>query len=203
MPPMAVSNAATTMNIRMPTPTPQPRMGTRKLQSVRKNMLLRMCGLRRDLRAIVIAEEDVFERWLMGREIRRAVVGGGLHDRAKVSRHDELDRIAVGGGRMHARQIGEVAGRDRRGEGKGYLVLAQIAQRGYRIYPDERALTDDADAVADLLDLWQDVRGEEDGAPVGARLHQELVELDLVQRIEAAAGLVEHEQARLVHERLD
>src|SRR5262249_60432466 len=100
MPPMAVSKAATTMNIRMPEPRRQPRMAARKLQSVRKNMLLRMRGLRRRLRAIVIAEEDVFERWLVRGEIRRAMVGGGLHDHAEVPGHDELDRIAVGGGRM-------------------------------------------------------------------------------------------------------
>src|SRR5215831_19211048 len=103
MPPMAVSNAATTMNIRMPTPTPQPSIATRKLQSVRKKMLLRMRGLRRGLRAIVVAEENVFERWLVGCEIRRAMIGCGLHDRAEIPRHDELHCIAVGGGRMHTR----------------------------------------------------------------------------------------------------
>src|SRR5215471_9132814 len=102
---MAVSKAATTTNIRMPTPTPQPRMGTRKLQSVRKNMLLRMCGLRRGMRAIVVAKEDVFERWLVRRQVGRAVVGGGLHDGAEFASHDELYRIAVGGGGLHARHI--------------------------------------------------------------------------------------------------
>src|SRR5262249_10863514 len=153
MPPMAVSNAATTMNIRMPTPTPQPRIATRKLQSVRKNMLLRMRGLRRGLRAIVIAKEDVFERWLVSGEIGRAMIGGGLHDRAKVTRHDELHHIAVGGGRMHTWQIGEVARWDGCGEGERHLVLAQVAQRGHRIHAHQRALADDANAVADLLDL--------------------------------------------------
>src|SRR5215470_1814740 len=129
MPPIAVSNAATTMNIRMPTPTPQPRMATRKLQSVRKNILLRMRGLRRGLRAIVIAKENVFERRLVGREVGRAMIGGGLHDRAEVPRHDELHCIAIGGGRMNTRQISEVASRDGRGEGERHLVLAQVAQR--------------------------------------------------------------------------
>src|SRR5215831_5019652 len=100
MPPMAVSNAATTMNIRMPTPTPQPRIATRKLQSVRKKMLLRMRGLRRDLRATVVAKENVFEGRLVCGEIRRAMIGGGFHDWPEVTGHDEFHRIAVGGGRM-------------------------------------------------------------------------------------------------------
>jgi hypothetical protein len=81
-------------------------------------------------------------------------------------------------------------------------VVAQIAQRGDAIQTNERAVTDDADALAHLLDLRQDVRGEEDGAPVIAHLEEQLIEFNLVQRIEATARLIEHEQARLVHERL-
>ena len=59
-----------------------------------------------------------------------------------------------------------------------------------------------ADAVAGLLHLAQDVRGEEDGAAVLARLRHHAVELVLVERVQAIGWLVQNQQARAMHERL-
>jgi hypothetical protein len=68
---------------------------------------------------------------------------------------------------------------------------------------DQAALAQDPDAVAQSLDLAEDVRGEEDGlAALGGLLHR-LAERDLHQRVEAAGGLVENQQIGPARERGD
>ena len=52
-----------------------------------------------------------------------------------------------------------------------------------------------------MLDLRQDVRRDEDRGSAGARVAHEPVELLLVQWIETAGGLVEHQQRRTRRER--
>ena len=57
--------------------------------------------------------------------------------------------------------------------------------------------------MGDALDLGQRVGREEHGAALGADLAQQRVEAPLHERIEAGDRLVEDQQLRLVHERLD
>ena len=57
---------------------------------------------------------------------------------------------------------------------------------------------DDPDPVADPLDLAQGVGGEEDGSSFFLDLADDLQELFLHQRVEAAGRLVEDEERRLV-----
>jgi len=45
------------------------------------------------------------------------------------------------------------------------VVEADLVQVGEARDPDQPAGTDDADPVADVLDLGEDVGGEKDGAP--------------------------------------
>src|SRR5467141_4574393 len=66
---------------------------------------------------------------------------------------------------------------------------------------DQPARAQDADSVAYMLDLGQDVRGEKDRGAGVAGLAQQRVELLLVQRIKAAGRLIEDQQVWFVHER--
>src|SRR5260370_41620890 len=65
------------------------------------------------------------------------------------------------------------------------------------------ARSDDADAIAQVLDLGKDVRGKEDGRSILASFGGQVEELLLVERVEAAGRLVEDEQWRLVDGRED
>src|SRR4029077_9605388 len=65
------------------------------------------------------------------------------------------------------------------------------------------ARADDADAVAYVLDLGKDVRRKEDCRPIFASVGDQVEELLLVQRVEAAGRLVEDEQRGLMHESED
>ena len=68
---------------------------------------------------------------------------------------------------------------------------------------DETAAADDRHAVGGVLHLVERVRGEEDRAPVGRGLAQERAYLGLEKRVEPGARLVEDDQLRAVHERLN
>ncbi len=67
---------------------------------------------------------------------------------------------------------------------------------------DQPSLADDRHAVAGVLDLRQDVRGEEDGASLGAHLGDHAIEFLLVERVQSAGRFVQDEQAWLMHEGL-
>ena len=68
---------------------------------------------------------------------------------------------------------------------------------------DQATPSDDGDPVAHALDLGHHVGGEEHGPAFPARLADQLVELLLHQRIQPLGRLVQHEQLRPVHERLE
>ena len=78
----------------------------------------------------------------------------------------------------------------------------QVPELVERALVDEPALAEDPDAVAQRLDLAQDVRREEHRLPACLRLVHRLAERDLHQRVEAARGLVEHEQIGTRRERV-
>src|SRR5437868_11691830 len=65
---------------------------------------------------------------------------------------------------------------------------------------DQLAGTQDADAIAHVLHLGQDMRGTEDRGAALLSLTQQVVALLLVQRVEAARRLIEDQQVGLVHE---
>ena len=78
-----------------------------------------------------------------------------------------------------------------------------VLERVHALDDDEASLAQDAHAVGHALDLGQAVAGEEDRAPVVAHLADDLLQLLLHERVQAAAGLVEDEQVRPAHEGLD
>src|SRR3954469_18429625 len=69
--------------------------------------------------------------------------------------------------------------------------VPQIAQRALRHQPPA---AHDADVGADLLDLREQVRGEEDGRAFGGELPDERPDLSGALRVQAVRRLVEHEQ---------
>src|SRR4051794_7854158 len=69
--------------------------------------------------------------------------------------------------------------------------VPQIAQRALR---DQPPAAHDADVGADLLDLRQQVRGEEHGRAFGGELPDERPDLSGALRVQAVRRLVEHEQ---------
>nr|WP_305038275.1 hypothetical protein [Cellulomonas sp. HLT2-17] len=68
---------------------------------------------------------------------------------------------------------------------------------------DELAGTQDPDAVAQVLDLVEDVRGQEDGLPAGGRLTGEGLEHGFHERVEARCRLVEQQHVGSGHEGRD
>ena len=76
------------------------------------------------------------------------------------------------------------------------------AQLAHRPLDDDPALVDDRRAVADLLDLVQQVRGEEDRGAAGAELAHQLAHVLHALRVEAAGGLVEDHELGRVDERV-
>ncbi len=88
------------------------------------------------------------------------------------------------------------------GHADEHLVLREPqAQRVGRVAGDERALVEDAHAVAEALGFGHVVRGEEHGGAVVVQLVQHSVHLGARGGVEAARGLVEEQQLGPVHDR--
>ncbi len=87
---------------------------------------------------------------------------------------------------------------ERFGEDKVYVPEGLVYEVVRGLYGGQLALADDSDPVADSLDLVQGMRGEEDGPSLLLDLPDNLQELFLNQRVEAAGGLVEDQKRRLV-----
>ena len=96
---------------------------------------------------------------------------------------------------LDAGQLAERVGWWHAREGQVHFVPPDVLQLGHAADAHEPALANDADAIADRLHLREDVRREEHGASVGAHLGHHPIELVLVERIEAARGLVEDRAA--------
>jgi hypothetical protein len=81
------------------------------------------------------------------------------------------------------------------GAGNAVLELDRRAQR------DELAVIDNGDAVAELVSLFHVVSGDEDGEVArAAQIVEHLPDGDARDRIEAGGGLVEKEDAGIVHQ---
>ena len=71
-----------------------------------------------------------------------------------------------------------------------------MAQFGQRPLVDQLALLEDADPVADGLDLAENVRGKEHSLAAFLGGRDAVPEHHLHQRVEPAGGLVQHQQVR-------
>ena len=100
-------------------------------------------------------------------------------------------------------------GDQRRGERPVVAGAYEIAVRPVRHQPADLAEVagggvpagdDHLDVGGQLLDLLQDVRGEQHGAALGAHLPQQLHQLHALARVHAVERLVEQQHGRLVDE---
>ncbi len=78
-----------------------------------------------------------------------------------------------------------------------------MLEPAHLVHLDEAPIADDANAAAGLLNLGQDVRGEEDRVSLALYFPQHAVKLLLVEGIEATARLIQDKQAWTMHEGLD
>ena len=127
------------------------------------------------------------------------ITASGLPATATRSVRPSVERLHL----LHAGQRGEGLGGHAIGEGNGDFVALDILEFGHAADAHEAPFADDAHAAAGLLDLAQDVRGEKDGlAGVRASSTMRLNSCWLM-RVQAVGRLVQNQQARAVHERLD
>ena len=82
-------------------------------------------------------------------------------------------------------------------------MIRAATQRGDVLDGDDPPIPHDRDRVAHPLDLIQVVRGQEDRASAVAVLADHRHELLLHQRVKPGRRLVEHQQLRVVEQRLD
>ncbi len=89
------------------------------------------------------------------------------------------------------------------GKRHGNFVVLDVLELGHAADTHQSPLADDGDAVAHLLDLRQDMRGEKDCASIVAHFFDHAVKLLLVERVQAISRLIQDEQARAVHKGLN
>src|SRR2546428_10966895 len=99
----------------------------------------------------------------------------------------------------HARDLLEPLERGWASKADLHLVLVDVFERRNVIDLDQPPCADDCDAVAGVLDLRKDVRGEEDRPSLGAPLSDHAIEFLLVEWVQAAGGFVQDEHAWLMH----
>ena len=100
-------------------------------------------------------------------------------------------------------ESGERGHRHVAGEAQLDLMVGKVAKRLHSIDLDQPALADDRDAIAGLLDLAEDVAGQEDRPALGLGLADDLVEGLLDERIETGRRLVEDQQVGSMLQRDD
>src|ERR1700730_2354431 len=150
--------------------------------------------------AAVKGEEDLLEARLVADEIHDRGAGKRLHQGFKAALDDAANAVIADLDAL------DTLGRTNRGRGDGpgefdfHLVDADLVQFAQFQGRDQPAVADDADPVADVLDLGKNVRREEDGRAGLARLPAEVVKLLLIEGIEAAGRFVEDQQPRTEHE---
>src|SRR5215216_2564967 len=141
---------------------------------------------------LVVVQEDLLERGLAARQRDHRLVGQRGEQRTDAARHLEPQRVRARLGHLDAGQTRQ--GRHVAVEGDLDRLGAQVAKVGEFALVDELPLAQDADPVADRLDLAQDVRGKKHGLTALLRLAHRFSEGHLHQRVEAARRLVENEQ---------
>ncbi len=127
-----------------------------------------------------------------------------LNDLCQRTLHVQLQGTLIGSRRHfdHARDMLEPVYGSRASKADLHVVLADVLERGNMVDPDQPPFANDRHPVAGVLDLGQDVRGQEDGPAISTRLGHHVVEFLLVERVQSAGGFVQDEQARFMHEGL-
>ena len=134
-------------------------------------------------------------------ELAHVVAARGEHAGEVLAVRVALDdqHVTVAGDRVagRAQHLLGAAGVGHAHPEAGHALTEQVldAPRG-----QQPALPQDAHRVADLLDLGEDVRAQQDRGPGLAELADEVADLADPGRVEAVGGLVEDEQVGLLHQ---
>src|SRR6478735_9038227 len=151
----------------------------------------------------VFGEERLLERGLATDEVGELVRRRSPDDRGDRPAHAEVHRLVGHRDIADTWQRGERGRRHLADEDDLDLVVSEITEILHPPGPDESAVADDADPVARLLDLGQDVTRQEDRPALCLRLADEVVERLLDEWVESRCRLVEDEQLGLMLERDD
>src|SRR5258706_2619244 len=108
----------------------------------------------------------------MCRHIRRVILARDVNDLRQVTLDRELQGVLICtlSHAGYARDLLEPRDLGRASKGDLYIVSVDLFQRRHMIDLDQPSLADDRHAVAGMLDLWQDVRGEEDSPSLSTHL---------------------------------
>src|SRR5690348_15884401 len=109
--------------------------------------------------AVVVVHEDLLQRGLPADQRGHRMPGEGVDDRSDAAADLEPQRVRPGLVDLHPGQWRKL--RHPVGERDLYGLRAQVAQFRERALIDQPAFPEDADPVAERLDLAEDVRGEE------------------------------------------
>src|SRR2546421_3479238 len=136
----------------------------------------------------------------MTHDVDDLAAGQRPHHRLKTAANQEPDPMVFRFDAVHT--LGAADGLQRYGAGELHLhmVEADLVQLLQASGPHQVTGSDDAHPVADALDLGQDVRREKDRGAPGLRFPAHVVELLLVEGIEAAGRLVQDQEPWPVHE---
>ena len=154
---------------------------------------------------LVVGQEDLLEARMGELEVDDRVARERLDhgvERARPRRRSAPGSPSTSRSRTPG-SAAKLGGVDGLGELDRHVAVAPPREVGDVLDGDEPPVADDRDAVAQALDLVEVVRGQEDRRAALALLGDDLVELLLHERVQAARRLVEDEQLRRVEERLD
>src|ERR1035437_726881 len=155
--------------------------------------------------ARVVAQEDILQAGLMAGQGYDRVFRRRLDHRVRPTLHRQVERVPA----VHHRYLCDTLQALERlhryivGEGDRDLVALDVVELVYCADAHQSPLANDPHAGACLLDLAKDVRGQKDGTPLVSHLFDHPFELLLVERVEAACGLIEDQQTGAMHEGLD
>ena len=116
-------------------------------------------------------------------------------------RHLDVQRVVVD--QLHARsQASAGAAASRIAQREQEALRLQLAQQvAHAVAHDDAAVIDDGDVAAEVLRLFQVVRGQDDGRALRVDLAQELPHRAADLDIHARRRLIQDQQPRLVHQR--
>ena len=154
-----------------------------------------MGWFRRRSRGAVVGKEQLLERWLAAEQLVHP--GGGEHRQQRFDDPSTWQRT-----RLPSTSTADTPGTRVRSGGEPSNSASidradEVAHLGQRADLDELTGAQDADAIAQCLDLAQDVRRQEHrlAAPRASATH--CAKRLLHQRVETSRRLVEQEQVRL------
>ena len=132
----------------------------------------------------VLGEERLLERRLAAHEVGEIELSRGADDGRDVAGHPHAEDVILGDEVADARDGSEVRRRDGAREHQLDGVMGKVPERLGPVHAGEAAVPDDRDAIAGLLDLREDVRGQEHRPALALGLADHLVEDLLDERVE-------------------